>query len=59
MHCHHDTAGHALGSHRDLWAEVSAANGLAFAALLELISWQGPAAPEPADDPACCTLCRA
>jgi hypothetical protein len=40
MHCHHDTAGHALGSHRDLWAVVEAANGLAFGALLELIGWQ-------------------
>ena len=34
---HHHTAAHAIGSHRDLWAIVEAADHLAFWALLELI----------------------
>ena len=34
---HHHMAAHAIGSHRDLWAIVEAADHLAFWALLELI----------------------
>ena len=37
MRGHNHTAGHALGSHRDLGAIVKAAHRLAFRALLQLI----------------------
>ena len=40
MGCHDHATGHALGSHRDLWAVVEAAHDLAFRALLELIGGQ-------------------
>jgi hypothetical protein len=40
MRCHDHAAEHPLGSHRDLWAVVEAADHLAFGTLLELIGWE-------------------